>query len=74
MMRRLTTRDARLLARIINLADRCQCTYTLLSAERCGDNYTYHIAVALHGTDDALRLLDAQMNRLLANHQEESYV
>ena len=73
MIRTMTTRDSRLLARMLNLADRCRCTYTLLSAERCGDD-TYYVSVELDGTDDALHLLDAQMNRVLATYHEESWL
>jgi hypothetical protein len=72
-MRRMTIRDARLLARIINLADRCRCIYTLLSAEHHGDDSAYHVSIELHGAEDALQLLDAQINRLLANDQQEFY-
>ena len=70
MTRTMTINDARTLARIINLAERCRCTYTAISAEHHGDSSYYHVVVTLSGAEDALRLLDSQLTRLLAYDQE----
>jgi hypothetical protein len=70
--RTLTTRDARMLARIINLADRCGCLCTLLSAEHHGDMSHYQVSIELQGSDEALRLLESQLDRILAYERELS--
>ena len=72
MKRTLTTRDARTLARIVNLANRCRCFCTLISAEHVGDMAHYVVNVEIEGTDDALRLLDVQLDRILAYEREVS--
>ena len=72
MKRTITTRDARTLARILNLAERCRCLCTLLCAEHVGDMAHYHVTVEMQGSDEALRLLDSQLNRVLAYERELS--
>jgi hypothetical protein len=70
MKRSLVARDARTLARIINLAERCRCTCTLFSAEHDGDVCSYHVNIEVQGSEDALRLLDSQLDRILAYEGE----
>lgn len=72
MTRTMTISDARTLARIVNLAERCQCTYSFLTAEHHGDSSYYQIVVNFEGTDEALRLLDSQLTRVLAYDEELS--
>ena len=72
MKRTMTISDARSLARIVNLAERCRCSYTFLTAEHQGDSNYYQVVIDLQGSDTALRLLDSQLNRVLAYDQEES--
>lgn len=71
MTRTLTLADARTLARIVNLAERCRCRYTFLTAEHDGDMSCYHVVITLEGSDGALRLLDSQLQRVLA-YEEKS--
>jgi len=72
MTRTFTLADARTLARIVNLAERCRCRYTFISAEHHGDTSYYHVIVELEGADEALRLLDSQLQRVLAYDEEKS--
>ena len=72
MNRTLVARDARTLARIINLAERCRCTCKLFSAEHYGDVCSYQVNIEVHGSDEALRLLDSQLDRILAYEGEVS--
>ena len=66
----MTVAEARSLARIVNLADRCRCSFTFLTAEHHGDSSYYRVVVDLQGSDDALRLLDSQLNRMLAYDED----
>jgi lauroyl/myristoyl acyltransferase len=66
MKRLLKLADARTLARIINLAERCRCTYTFVTAEYNGDLSYYHVHIELRGSDDSLRLLDSQIEKIIA--------
>lgn len=57
--------DQRLVARIVNLAARCGCRYTAIEA-RPNDERTTFLRFDFAGTADALRLLEAQVSRLIA--------
>jgi hypothetical protein len=72
MKRVLTTRYARTLGRIVNLAERCRCEFTLLSAEHRGERSDYQVTIEMQGSDEALRLLDSQLTRILAYERELS--
>ena len=72
MKRAITTGDARMVARILNLAERCRCRCTFVTAEHQGDQSYYHVSIEFEGADDALRLLDSQLNRILAYEKELS--
>jgi hypothetical protein len=65
LIRTLTVTNARTLARILNLAESCKCTCTFVLAEHYGDLSYYHIFVELHGSDEALCLLDSQVEGIL---------
>ncbi|HUA08666.1 MAG TPA: hypothetical protein VMA98_05275 [Candidatus Acidoferrales bacterium] len=67
-MRTVTANDGRMLARIIHLAHRFGCTYTRVAAEHRGATYCMELAFA--GPGDALRRLDAQITKLLADDRE----
>ena len=60
-----TVNDPRLVARIVNLAERCGCRYRSISAQ-AGDDTATHMRFEFAGTDEALRRLDAQIGRLIA--------
>jgi hypothetical protein len=70
MKRSLVARDARMLARIINLAERCRCACKLFSAEHYGDVCSYQVDIEVQGSDEALRLFDSQLDRILAYEGE----
>lgn len=57
--------DQRLVARIVNLAARCGCRYTSIEARPHDERATF-LKVAFSGTTEALRLLEAQISRLIA--------
>jgi acetolactate synthase regulatory subunit len=60
-----TVNDPRLVARIVNLAERCGCRYRSIAAESNDD-----LATRLHfefaGEAEALRRLEAQIAKLVA--------
>ena len=64
----LTTRDGRLLARIINLAHRFGCSYSTLSAQHDGANSA--ATIELCGPADALRRLTLAINKLITDDKE----
>ena len=70
MKRTMIVSTSATLARILNLAERCNCTYSLLSSEQHGDQSYYHVNIELEGASEALRLLDSQINRIL-NYDKE---
>jgi hypothetical protein len=57
--------DPRLIARIVHLAERCGCTYRSISANALASDRT-HVRAEFLGPDEALRRLQAQIERLLA--------
>jgi glycine cleavage system regulatory protein len=69
-MQSFETTDARLLARIINLAHRFGCSYTRLVAQRTGERYA--ATIELSGPADALRRLNLLVGKL-TNDPEESF-
>ncbi|GAC1348883.1 MAG: hypothetical protein NVSMB19_01220 [Vulcanimicrobiaceae bacterium] len=66
----LVMHDWRLLERIVGLTNRLGCAYTSLNV-RAGDAH-YHATIDFVGPPDALRRLDAQLNRLLNDDKEMS--
>jgi hypothetical protein len=58
-----TIHDQRLVARIINLAHRCGCGYR--SVEAYADAPTTRVRFEFSGSDDALRLLRTQVDKLM---------
>lgn len=70
MRRSLLMHDWRLLERIVGLTSRLGCAYTNLSV-RAADHH-YDATIQFVGPPDALRRLDAQLTRLLADDKEMS--
>jgi hypothetical protein len=60
-----TVNDPRLVARIVNLAERCGCRYRTIKAES-NDDLATHIHFEFAGEAEALRRLEAQVARLVA--------
>jgi hypothetical protein len=60
-----TVNDPRLVARIVNLAERCGCRYRSIAAES-NDDLATHLRFEFVGDPEALRRLDAQIGRLIA--------
>jgi acetolactate synthase small subunit len=60
-----TVNDPRLVARIVNLAERCGCKYRSISAH-AGDDTATHMRFEFAGPAEALRRLEAQIARLVA--------
>ncbi len=60
-----TVNDPRLVARIVNLAERCGCRYRSIAAESTDDLAT-HMRFDFTGNPEALRRLEAQIARLVA--------
>jgi acetolactate synthase small subunit len=60
-----TVNDPRLVARIVNLAERCGCRYRSIAAES-GDDLATHMRFEFAGEAEALRRLEAQIARLVA--------
>jgi acetolactate synthase small subunit len=60
-----TVNDPRLVARIVNLAERCGCRYRSISAES-NDDLATHMRFEFAGEAEALRRLEAQIARLVA--------
>ncbi len=60
-----TVNDPRLVARIVNLAERCGCRYRSINAESNDDTAT-RMRFEFAGETEALRRLEAQINRLVA--------
>lgn len=60
-----TVNDPRLVARIVNLAERCGCRYRSISAQADDDTAT-HLRFEFAGEAEALRRLEAQIARLVA--------
>jgi len=69
MTRTIVAHDARTVARIINLAERCRCTCTHVTAARAPDT-SYHVTLELHGTSDALHVLGKHLDRITAYRWE----
>ena len=68
MKHAITTRDARLVVRIVNLAHRFGCWYTSLHSKREGNGYT--ATIEIDGPSESLRRLDLQVNKLLLEYKE----
>jgi hypothetical protein len=66
----LVMHDWRLLERVVGLTSRLGCAYTRVDV-RAGDK-DYHATIDFVGAPDALRRLDAQLNRLLRDDKEMS--
>ena len=66
----LELHDWRLLERIVGLTNRLGCQYTALNVHPADQKYRAVIDFA--GPPDALRRLDAQLTRLLADDKEMS--
>jgi acetolactate synthase regulatory subunit len=62
--------DWRLLERIVGLTSRLGCRYTALNVSSHAN--TYHASIDFDGPADALRRLDLQLARLLADDKEMS--
>jgi hypothetical protein len=62
--------DWRLLERIVGLTSRLGCRYTALDVRE--HDHAYRATIDFAGPPDALRRLDAQLNRLLADDKEMS--
>jgi len=60
-----TVNDPRLVARIVNLAERCGCRYRSISAES-NDDLATRIRCEFSGEAESLRRLEAQIARLVA--------
>jgi hypothetical protein len=60
-----TVNDPRLVARIVNLAERCGCRYRSISAES-NDDLATHLRFEFAGEAEALRRLGSQIARLVA--------
>jgi hypothetical protein len=60
-----TVNDPRLVARIVNLAERCGCRYRSIAAQ-AGDDTATHLLFEFAGPEEALRRLEAQIARLVA--------
>ncbi len=60
-----TVNDPRLVARIVNLAERCGCRYRSIAAES-NDDLATHLRFEFVGDAEALRRLEAQIGRLIA--------
>jgi hypothetical protein len=60
-----TVNDPRLVARIVNLAERCGCRYRSISAES-NDDLATHLRFEFAGEAEALRRLESQIARLVA--------
>ena len=63
MIYEATIHDQRLVARIINLAHRCGCAYRSIEART--ETPTTRVRCEFDGTDDALRLLRTQVDKLM---------
>jgi hypothetical protein len=70
MQRILEMHDWRLLERIVGLTNRLGCAYTRIDVKPA--DATYHATIDFTGPPDALRRLDAQLTRLLADDKEMS--
>ena len=70
MKRAFTTRDARLVVRIVNLAHRFGCWYTALHSKRTTD--TYAASIEIEGPSDAVRRLNLQVSKLILDDKEHS--
>jgi len=70
MQRILEMSDWRLLERIVGLTNRLGCAYTSLDVK--ASDSAYHATIDFTGPPDALRRLDAQLTRLLADDKEMS--
>ncbi len=60
-----TVNDPRLVARIVNLAERCGCRYERIAAH-AGDDTATHMHFEFAGPAESLRRLEAQITRLIA--------
>jgi hypothetical protein len=60
-----TVNDPRLVARIVNLAERCGCRYLSIAAQ-AGDDTATHLRFEFAGESEALRRLEGQIARLVA--------
>ena len=70
MQRILEMSDWRLLERIVGLTNRLGCAYTELDVKAADS--AYRATIDFTGPPDALRRLDAQLTRLLADDKEMS--
>lgn len=70
MQRAMDLHDWRLLERIVGLTSRHGCRYTKLDVR--SDDAIYRATIAFAGPPEALRRLDAQLTRLLADDKEMS--
>ena len=70
MQRTLEMHDWRLLERIVGLTNRLGCAYTSLNVH--ASEAAYRATIDFTGPPDALRRLDAQLTRLLADDKEMS--
>lgn len=66
----LALSDWRLLERIVGLTSRHGCRYVALDVREIA--HAYHATIDFAGPPDALRRLDAQLTRLLADDKEIS--
>ena len=64
MIYETTMRDQRLVAKIINLAHRCGCGYR--SVEAYSDDPQTRVRFEFDGTENALRLLRTQVDKLMS--------
>jgi hypothetical protein len=60
-----TVNDPRLVARIVNLSERCGCRYRSIAAES-NDDLATRLRFEFVGDAEALRRLEAQIARLIA--------
>jgi hypothetical protein len=60
-----TVNDPRLVARIVNLAERCGCRYRSINAES-NDDLATRMRFEFDGDAESLRRLEAQIARLVA--------